>query len=134
MAEDQRIAEEGQKAISGMLDEDLVEATQTLRALEDGDEEDFYPIEASAPSPERAVDTRASKRVKSNGGTTRDGSQKQNGAVGMFSADAMDNLRFYAEMTRKQAEEDKEKQGKPTMASLLGGYGSGDESDQDEAR
>jgi hypothetical protein len=47
----------------------------------------------------------------------------------------MENLRFYAELARKQAEETKAKKtapvpaGKAGMASLLGGYVSEDESD-----
>ncbi|ORX40740.1 putative nuclear mRNA splicing, via spliceosome-related protein [Kockovaella imperatae] len=119
-AEDARIKELGEKAIAGMLDEDLVEAAQTLRALEDGDVEDFYPIEASVPV-ESPASARPAKRIRNAM------------AEGIFSADTMDNLRFYAEMTRKQAEEDRLKERKvppkPAVTSLLGGYGSDEESD-----
>ena len=119
--EQKRIAEQGQKAIAGMLDENLVEATQALRALEDGDEEDFYPIEPSAPSPEPAEEERPAKKSKG-----------ENGSVtGLLGADAIDNIKFYADMARKQAEEDRRRKvpAKAGMAGLLGGYGSGDESD-----
>ena len=138
IAEDKRIQEMGQKAISGMLDENLVEAAQTLRALEDGDAEDFYPIEPSAPSPEPEPVAPPSKKARN--GVVKEVEAKTNGdshqngkAEGLFSADTMDNLRFYAEMTKKHAEEDRLKErklpSKPAMTSLLGGYGSGDESD-----
>jgi hypothetical protein len=107
-----------------MLDENLVEAAHTLRALEDGDEEDFYPIEPSAPEPEADEEVRPAKRIKSGGG----------GGNGMFDDEAMENLRFYAEMARNQATEEAERKRKiPSkavgLASLVGGYGSGDESD-----
>jgi hypothetical protein len=141
IAEDKRVQEEGQKAIAGMLDEGLVEAAQTLRALEDGDVEDFYPIEASRPSPE--PEERPAKRIR-NGGVSdavpnsgkrtamSAGSVGDGIAGGLLSADAIDNLKFYAEMARKQAEDEKAKKAalaKPTMVSLLGGYGSGNESE-----
>ncbi|ADV24154.1 pre-mRNA-splicing factor CWC2 [Cryptococcus gattii E566] len=121
IAEEKRIEEIGQKAIAGMLDEDLVEATQAVRALEDGDVEDFYHIEASKPEEdeEEEEENRPAKKGKSEGG--------------FFNADALDNIKFYAEMVKKQAEEEREKARKvPTKQvgmSLLGGYGSGDESD-----
>lgn len=117
-----------------MLDDNIIEASQTLRALEDGDTEDFYPIEASrdSPSPE-PQDARPAKRIRNGGDSeaTNHTGGKQNG---LFSADAMDNVRFYAEMARKQVEEERAAQkaappAKPNVASMLGGYGSGDESD-----
>ena len=119
-----------------MLDENLVEAAQTLRALEDGDEQDFYPIEASKPQVE-AESSRPAKRIR-NGSAENGAAEEPSGkraavAEGMFSADTMDNLRFYAEMTRKQAEEDRVKARKvppkPAVATLLGGYGSDADSD-----
>lgn len=118
IAEEKRIEGIGQKAIAGMLDEDLVEATQAVRALEDGDVEDFYHIEASKPEEEEEED-RPAKKSKSEGG--------------FFNADALDNIKFYAELAKKQAEEEREKVRKVPARqvgmSLLGGYGSGDESD-----
>jgi hypothetical protein len=102
-----------------MLDEELIEATQTLRALEDGDEEDFYPIEASKGDigDEEEGDGRPAKRIR-------------NGEEGMLGGEALENIRFYAEMSRKQAEEErKRKVPVKTGMSLLGGYSSGDETD-----
>ena len=120
IAEEQRIEENGKKAIAGMLDEELIEATQTLRALEDGDEEDFYPIEASKPDSE---DERPTKRI-------RNGEDDKPGKGGMLGGEALENIRFYAEMRRKQAEEEKKRKvPAKTGMSLLGGYESGDESD-----
>lgn len=99
-----------------MLDENLVEATQTLRALEDGDEEDFYPIEPSAPSPE-AEDDRPAKRSRA---------EENGSAKGMLGGDALDNIKFYAEMARKQAEEERKRKVpiKAGLPGLLGGYDS----------
>jgi hypothetical protein len=98
-----------------MIDENLVEATQALRALEDGDEEDYYPIEPSAPSPE-PEDSRPAKRSKSD----------QNGSGGMLGGDAMDNIKFYADLARKQAEEERKRKmpAKADITGLLGGYDS----------
>jgi hypothetical protein len=106
-----------------MLDEELIEATQTLRALEDGDEEDFYPIEASKPdaNEQEEEDDRPAKRIR-NG--------ESGGHGGMLGGEALENIRFYAEMSRKQAEEErKRKVPVKTGMTLLGGYSSGDESD-----
>lgn len=131
--EQKRIAAQGQEAIKGMLDENLIEATQALRALEDGDEEDFYPIEASAPDGDD--DEPAAKRVKgSNGAAARiEAAPAPTPDMGMLKGDALDNIRYYAEMARKQAEEDRKRKvpevKKVGMAGLLGGYSSGDESD-----
>ena len=107
-----------------MLDENLVEATQALRALEDEDEEDYYPIEPSAPSPEEGE--RPTKKSRGDDVTSGGGEK-----IGMFGGDAMDNIKFYAEMARKQAEEDRKRKvpAKAGIAGMLGGYGSGDESD-----
>jgi hypothetical protein len=133
-----------------MLDEGLVEAAQTIRALEDGDEEDFYPIEASAPSPPQSPPHSANTKRPRNGNEDEgvDGREKRRitngsggggggGGGGLLSGEAMENLRYYAEMARKQAEESrasaagaaKKKKAAPVGMALLGGYGSGDESD-----
>lgn len=108
-----------------MLDEDLIEATQTLRALEDGDEEDFYPIEASKPDQD---DERPVKRTRNgNGEGDADGPAVKSGMLG---GEALENIRYYAELRRKQAEEErKRKFPVKTGMSLLGGYGSDEESD-----
>ncbi|ORY28174.1 putative nuclear mRNA splicing, via spliceosome-related protein [Naematelia encephala] len=129
VAEAKRIEEVGQKAISGMLDEGLVEAAQTLRALEDGDEEDFYPIEPSKADSPEPEDVRPAKRAREIETESNGGAQKKLAGNGIFSADAMDNLKFYAEMARKQAEQTKSAKPPASGMALLGGYGSGDESD-----
>jgi hypothetical protein len=54
----------------------------------------------------------------------------RNGEEGMLGGEALENIRFYAEMSRKQAEEErKRKVPVKTGMSLLGGYSSGDETD-----
>ncbi|KAL7418293.1 Pre-mRNA-splicing factor [Cryptotrichosporon argae] len=121
IAEDKRIAKAGRDAISTMLDPTLVEAEQTLRALEDGDEVDYYPIEPSAPSPE-PVEVRGAKRGRDGAG----------GGGGLIDEDALENIKFYADMARKRAEEDRDrKRAKPAapaakagVGALLGGYAS----------
>ena len=127
VAEDKRLEELGRKQIAGKIDENLVEAAQTVRALEEGDEEDFYPIEDSVPD---EPEERPSKRARADedhaatNGSSNGHLREKNG---FFSADTMDNLKFYAEMTRKQAEKATVAPAKTGMA-LIGGYGSGDES------
>lgn len=144
IAEEKRVTEMGREAISGMLDENLIEAAQTLRALEEGDEKDYYHIEASRSGGgdddvnddeaerggEEEVEERPTKRVKQ---SNRNGTSK---GGGLFDSEALDNLKFYAELARKQAEEERERRLKTkskvpavSAVSLLGGYGSGDESD-----
>lgn len=110
-----------------MMDEGLIEATQTLRALEDGDEEDFYPIEPSRPE-EAEEEERPQKRIRN--GEDSNGSHAK--ATGLLGGEALENLRYYAEQRRKQAEEEQERKRKvpaKTGMSLLGGYGSDDDSD-----
>lgn len=111
--EAKRIEEMGKEAIKGMLDEGIVEAAQTIRALEDGDEEDFYPIEGDEADEE---EDRPAKRSRPEGA--------------LLSEEAMENLRFYAELSRKQAAV-KRPVAKPATGGLagLGGYSSGDDSD-----
>jgi hypothetical protein len=119
-----------------MMDENLIEATQTLRALEDGDVEDFYPIEASRPDDQAEEDERPQKRLR-NGESNGSGSASTtNGTsankAGLLGGEALENIRYYAEMSRKQAEEDQERKRKvapKSGLSMLGGYGSGDDSD-----
>lgn len=121
-----------------MLDEGLVEAAQTIRALEDGDEEDFYPIEQSESSPPPSSST--TKRLRD--GNEEEGRREPkritgNGGIGgILGEDAMENLRFYADMAKRQAQEDRkqpvQKKVQPKTKvgmALLGGYGSGDDSD-----
>lgn len=128
VAEEKRVKEMGQEAISGMIDEGLIEAAQTLRTLEEGEEEDFYHIEASVPEPELVEEEEIERPVKK--------AKSGSGRGGLFDEEALDNLKFYADLARKQAEEERErkrkvplKTGPVGMKSLLGGYGSGDESD-----
>lgn len=127
-----------------MLDETLVEAAQTIRALEDGDEEDFYPIKPSAPSPPPstlAIESSTKRSRNGNDDGEREGERKRiatggGAGGGLLSEDAMENLRYYADMAKRQAEESRatkksvvvpKKQA--TGMALLGGYGSGDDSD-----
>lgn len=97
-----------------MMDEGIVEAAQTIRALEDGDEEDFYPIE---PGYQEEEEERPAKRSKA--GATGSGNGGGNGpapgagvggaSTGLLSEEAMENLKFYADMARQQAEERRRK-------------------------
>lgn len=123
-AEDKRIAKEGQKVIASKLDENLIEAAQSLRALEDGDVEDLYHIEASEDVPAPAT------RSGGGGGDERPAKKARtadNGPEGLIGGDALDNIKYYAEMARKQAEEERTRKApaKPAAGmALLGGYGS----------
>jgi len=128
-AEDDRIAREGRKVIASKLDENLVEAAQTLRALEEGNEDEFYPIEASEEV-EEVEDHRPAKRAR--GETSNSGSSAPApGPAGILGGDTLENIKYYAEMARKQAEEARTRKTPATAAkpkatgvALLGGYGS----------
>lgn len=119
--EDKRIAIEGNRVIASKLDPQLVEASQSLRALEEGNEADYYPIEAQAEEQEEE-DERPTKRARGD---------DANAGGGILGGDALENIKFYAEMARKQAEEERNRKVPPksTGMALLGEYGSGDESD-----
>lgn len=119
-AEDKRIAQEGRKVIASKLEDNLIEASQTLRALEDGDIDDLYEIEQQ---PEVSEDTRPAKRSKAEDG-------KPAPKAGLLGGDTLENIKYYAELARKQAEEDRTRK-VPAKAGmgLLSGYGSGDDSD-----
>lgn len=117
--EDKRIAIEGKRVIASKLDPQLVEASQSLRALEEGNEADYYPIEAPQEE-EYEEEQRPAKRARAD-----------EAAGGILGGDALENIKFYAEMARKQAEEERNRKVpiKTTGMALLGGYSSGDESD-----
>jgi hypothetical protein len=89
-----------------------------LRALEEGNEADYYPIEA--PDEPEELDERPAKRARAD--------EPQGGILG---GDALENIKFYAEMARKNAAEERSRKvpAKATGMALLGGYSSGDESD-----
>lgn len=123
-AEDARVAEEGRKVIASKLDDKLVEAAQSLRALEEGKEEDFYPILPDEPESEdeqqqqQQDDSRPVKRARGGDST------------GLLGGDALENIKFYAELARKQAEEARTRKVPAAAAkassgvALLGGYDS----------
>lgn len=109
--------------IASKLDPQLVEASQSLRALEEGNEADYYPIEQEVVEEERPA-----KRARADGA----GPEGKEVAGGILGGDALENIKFYAEKARQQAEEERNRKVPPKKASgmaLLGGYGSGDESD-----
>lgn len=116
-----------------MMDENLIEATQTLRALEDGDEQDFYPIEASRPQDEQEAEAeRPQKRIRNGEPAPKSNGTTSASKAGLLGGEALENIKYYAEMRRKQAEEEKERKRKvPTKGgmSMLGGYGSDGDSD-----
>lgn len=132
MAEKRRIETQGKEAIAGKIDENLIEAVQAVGALEEGREQDFYPIAQEDASDEGAE--RGGKRLRLengsavNGGVDQEPEQKN----GILGGAALENLLYYAEMAKKQAEEMKQtkKQAAPKPGmGLLGGYGSDSEED-----
>jgi hypothetical protein len=132
VAEKRRIETQGKEAIAGKIDENLIEAVQAVGALEEGREQDFYPIAQEDASDEGAE--RGGKRLRlengwaANGGVNQETEQKN----GILGGAALENLLYYAEMVKKQAEEMKQTK-KPAAPKagmgLLGGYGSDSEED-----
>ncbi len=125
VAEKHRIKELGAQGVAAKINPDLIEAVQSVQTLENEEEEDYYPIEASAPE-ESNGDERPSKRARIEGGES-----KQNG--GLLGHEAIDNLKYFAEMARQQADEARKQKAtakpvvKPSAMGLLGGYGSDSE-------
>lgn len=125
VAEHRRIERLGAQGVATKINPDLIEAVQSVQTLEKEEEEDYYPIEASAPE-ESNGDERPSKRAR-----TDDGETKSNG--GLLGHEAIDNLKYFADLAREQAEsarkrkEDTKPVVKPNAMGLLGGYGSDSE-------
>ncbi len=98
--EKRRIETLGKDGIARQIDSNLVEAVQSIRTLEDGETENFYPIEASGGNDDDGDDDqRQSKRARV------DDSISGGAGGGIFGKDAMENIKYFADMARKQAEE-----------------------------
>jgi hypothetical protein len=125
--EKRRIQELGAEGVAKKINPQLVEAVQAVRTLEDGETENLYPIEASQPEPETAPheDGPTAKRAR-----TENGAGTQNGAGGLLGQDAVENIKYFADLARQQAAEAKAQKiaakpaAKPNAMGLLGGYGS----------
>ena len=92
-----------------------MEAVQAVKTLEDGHVEDLYPIPdplQAEPEPEDAQEGPAAKRQRTEG---------------LFSGDAMDNIKYFADLARAQAQQRAKapvEKVKPSASALVGGYGS----------
>jgi hypothetical protein len=84
-----------------------------VKTLEDGDVEDLYPIPDPLQEPEQEDEAApAAKRQKTEG---------------LFSGDAMDNIKYFADLARAQAQQRAKapvEKAKPSASALVGGYGS----------
>ncbi|KAJ9093858.1 hypothetical protein QFC21_006231 [Naganishia friedmannii] len=128
--ERQRLEELGTAGITSKIDvhADLVEAVQAVKALEDGDVDDLYPIPDPTREREEDNDEPPSKRLRLEGGP----SAASAGGGGLFGGDAMENIKYFADLARQQAQQQQQaSNGKPTAATskpnasaLVGGYGS----------
>lgn len=140
IAEKRRIENQGKVAIAGQIDGNMVEAVQAIGALEEGREEDYYPIALEDGQGEE--DGRPSKRLRLENGSATNGSG-DNSAInaesgnatkksGILGGQALDNLLYFAELAKKQAAEVK-RAAQPAAPKvgmgLLGGYGSESEED-----
>lgn len=105
----------------------MVEAVQAIGALEEGREEDYYPIVEEVGEVEE--EGRPGKRLRLENGSAAGGAEsatatKKNGILG---GEALDNLLYFAELAKKQAAEVK-RAGQPVAPKVgmgaLGGYGS----------
>ena len=106
----------------------MIEAVQAVGALEEGREEDYYPIVAPADD-DAPEEGRAGKRLRLEAPSKEGENEKTNS---LFGGEALDNLKYWAEMARKQAEEVKtlsgtasgKAQNKSVGIGGIGGYGS----------
>jgi len=123
--EKRRIQELGAEGVAKKINPELVEAVQAVRTLEDGETENLYPIEASQSDAAEQEDGPAAKRAR-----TETGAGKQNGASGLLGQDAVENIKYFADLARQQAAEANARKvvakpaAKPNPMGLLGGYGS----------
>ena len=123
--ERKRLEEIGREGITSKIGvhSDLIEAVQAVKTLEDGDLEDLYPI----PDPLQEDEEPTSKRARIEGAPA---SAPQQG--GLFGGDAMENIKYFADLARQQAQQQQQQQqeakkaqpAKPNASALVGGYGS----------
>ncbi|KAJ9117394.1 hypothetical protein QFC24_006490 [Naganishia onofrii] len=142
--ERQRLEELGKAGITSKIDvhADLVEAVQAVKALEDGDVDDLYPI--PDPSREQQEDNGdgeeppPSKRMRLENGPSSGGAPPSSASAvggGLFGGDAMENIKYFADLARQQAQQQQAANGKtttsaaskPNASALVGGYGSDSE-------
>lgn len=142
--ERQRLEELGKAGITSKIDvhADLVEAVQAVKALEDGDVDDLYPI--PDPSREQQEDNGdgeelpPSKRMRLENGPGSGGAPPSSASAvggGLFGGDAMENIKYFADLARQQAQQQQAANGKtttsaaskPNASALVGGYGSDSE-------
>ncbi|EJD45964.1 hypothetical protein AURDEDRAFT_87486 [Auricularia subglabra TFB-10046 SS5] len=115
--EKRRLEEIGQEAISSRVDPRIVDAVRSIRALEDGveyvpDEPENYVQDEPAEPP--------AKRQK----------VEQSKPGGLLNLETLDNLRYFAELKKKQAAAVKPV--KTNALALTAAYGSDDDDDDDD--
>ena len=98
---------------------------QAVKTLEDGDLEDLYPI----PDPAQEAHEPTSKRARIEGAPAAAPQQQQGG---LFGGDAMENIKYFADLARQQAQQQQQEAKKaqplkPSASALVGGYGSDSE-------
>ncbi|KAJ9091003.1 hypothetical protein QFC19_009299 [Naganishia cerealis] len=130
-----RLEELGTQGITSKIDvhADLVEAVQAVKSLEEGNVDELYPI----PDPEQqAEEEPPAKRMRRLENVAASAQQPAGGAL--FGADALENIKYFADLARQQRQQQQEGaangmaegKGKPSASALVGGYGS--DSDADE--
>ncbi len=140
VVERDRIEKLGKEGVSAKLNPDMVEAVQSIQALENEEVENYYRIEPTVEGDADEDNGRAPKRARiengSGGGAASNGNgngQTKSSAPtgGLLGADGLENLKYFADLARQQAEEAKAAQAgakkavaKPDVKGLLGGYGS----------
>lgn len=132
--ERQRLEELGTAGITSKIDvhADLVEAVQAVKALEDGDVDDLYPIpdptqEQPKTSDGDTADAPPTKRMRLEDRP----SSSSAAAGGLFDTEALENIKYFADLARQQAQQQqaltssgKTTASKPSASALVGGYGS----------
>ena len=132
VAEKRRLEELGREAIQAKMDPRIVDAMRAMRALEDGVE-----LEDDA---EEDVDERGAKRQRliedADDGpeeVNQPSLELQQQKTGILSSDALEGLKYFAEIRRKNGLGAAVATPRPATAPLAGGLGLGDyASDEDD--
>lgn len=125
VAEKRRLVDMGQEAIQAKMDPKMVEAMRSIRALEDGDDVQVEEIEMEDEEEERQ-----SKRQRIDNGSSIEAPK----ANGILSVDALEGLKYFAEIQKRRGTVPVVSKAPPARAPApamaLADYGS--DSDQDE--
>ncbi|KAF9260042.1 hypothetical protein L218DRAFT_1079572 [Marasmius fiardii PR-910] len=137
--ERERLEELGQKAIRENMDTRVVDAMRSIRALEEGDTvaEDGYLLEdgegeAESDNEEDDEEPAPKRRRLDNGDSVSPPQNESPKPQGLLSADAMEGLKYFAEIRKKNGLAAPVTRPKPAPPPVTGGLNLGDYGSDEE--